>query len=140
MSQQSSLNPYLIFNGRCEEALEFYRAVFGSEILFCMRFEEGPEGAPENWKKKIMHACMEIHGVKLMASDTGPGMPLSAGNNFSMMLSFDSVPMMEERFHKLAEGGEVKMKLQDTFWGARFGMLTDRFGVHWMFSHQNRTN
>lgn len=133
------INPYLAFNDNCEEAFNFYKSVFGGEFAMVMRFKEMPaeyQGA-ESEGEKIMHMSLPIgQGTMLMGSDTPAGMgPVTNGNNFSITISVDSEAEAARLFKGLSAGGQVTMPLDKTFWGAYFGMLTDKFGVQWMVNY-----
>ena len=91
--------------------------------------------APADMKDKIMHATFKAGDLTIMVSDCMPGQPLVAGTNVSLSLNFNDIDGIEKTFAALSEGSTITMPLQDTFWGARFGMLTDKFGFHWMFNH-----
>src|SRR5690242_13557104 len=130
------LTPYIIFNGNCEEALNFYAKAMEGEVKHISRYSDMPGDAQMGMdKNKIMHSTFEAGAVKFMASD-GPG----GGNGGAVNLSlhFEDADKQQRVFNALAEGGTVKMPLQDTFWGARFGMLKDKFGIDWMFNHELR--
>jgi len=129
------LQPYLFFNGRCEEALEFYKSALGGEIDVLMRYSEAPEPqppgtVPENWENKIMHASFRIADNVVMASDGCETSPAFGG--FSLSLSVATPDEADRHFGALADGGKIDMPLGETFWSPRFGMVTDRFGVGWM--------
>ncbi|WP_282178235.1 VOC family protein [Vibrio nereis] len=125
------LTPYLFFAGRCEEALDFYSACFGGVVVTKQLFKDAPqviEGAEPNW---IMHAEFEAFGMKLMLSDGVVAKELK-GNNIALSLVLDSLDEQERLFDKLSVDGHVMMPIADTFWGARFGKVEDKFGVRWM--------
>jgi PhnB protein len=129
------LEPYLFFKGRCEEALEFYRSVFGAKQAFLMRYKESPEEPPmplpAGWEEKVMHASLQIGETVLMASDgCGPDAPDFKG--FSLSVELPDSETATRVFDALADDGEVQMPLGKTFFAPSFGMLTDRFGVGWM--------
>jgi PhnB protein len=128
-----SVQPYLFFNGRCEEAIEFYRKALDAEVMMLMRFKEAPDQTmvqPGN-AEKIMHASLRIGGAVVLASDgTGNGEQKFEG--FSLSLTVASVEEADRRFSALADGGQVRMPLDKTFFSPRFGMLADRFGVGWI--------
>ena len=134
-----NLNPYLNFNGTAEKAIKLYESALGAKTENVMRFGDakGMDVAPEQ-KNRVMHAALIIGGGAIMLSDTMPNMPPPAGNNVHVSLNCDDVAEMTEQFDALAVGGKVTMPLQDTFWGARFGMLTDAFGINWMFNCETR--
>lgn len=129
----NSVTPYLNFNGDAEAAFTFYVDAIGGKIDFLQRFGDAPEdmGADKN---KILHLTATINGSTLMASDCPPGVSVSFGNNLTLSLNMGSAAELDEKFAKLAEGGTITMPVQDTFWGARFGMLVDKFGISWMFN------
>lgn len=130
-----NVNAYLSFNGRCEEALDFYRTVLGAEILFLTRFKEGPPDhcaqLPPGAEEKVMHCSFKIGETLLMASDgMCQGTPAFEGITLSINLKDSTVAA--RIFNALAEGGHVDMPLTKTFFSPSFGMLHDRFGVSWM--------
>lgn len=132
------VQPYLLFDGRCEEAVEFYRRAVGAEVQMLMRYRESPDPPPPGMlppgaENKVMHASLRIGDSTVMASDDCcPGARPFAG--FSLTISVADAAEAKRRFDALADGGEVKMPLDKTFWSPCFGMLTDRFGVGWMIS------
>ena len=129
------INGYLTFDGNCREAMEFYKESLGAELeLTPFMDAQGKPVLSADGKERTMHARLTGGGGLLMASDTMPGMPLHVGDNFSLAIQNDSVEEQDKFFAALGEGGKVTMPLQDTFWGARFGMLTDKFGINWMFN------
>jgi PhnB protein len=130
------VQPYLFFDGRCEEALEYYRKTVGAQIEMLMRFKDSPEPpqpgacAPGS-ADKVMHASFRIGETMLMASDGRcQGKPSFQG--FSLSLTVPSEAEADKVFSALSEGGQVQMPLTKTFFAKRFGMLIDRFGVCWM--------
>ncbi|MDD4974566.1 MAG: VOC family protein [Bacteriovorax sp.] len=132
----SSIQPYLMFPGNCEEAIKFYCDVFGGEIKSSIKYKDGPMDVPEIWKEKIMHATFIIRGDQLMASDSFPGNEPVKGNNINLSVGFDTKSRPDEAFNKLAKGGRIMMPLENTFWGARYGQLVDHYGVSWMFTQE----
>jgi len=126
-----TLTPYIMFNGTCEEALNFYANALNGKITDLNRFGEAPESMGAD-AQKIMHANFEAGAVKFMASDGNEND--ATGNMVQLSLNFTDVAEEEKVFAALSDGAQVTMPLQDTFWGARFGMLTDKFGVRWMFN------
>jgi PhnB protein len=135
-----SVNPYLNFPGNTEEAFNFYKAAFGGEFAMLMRFKDSPEAAntsPED-QDKLMHIALPIgKGNVLMGTDTleSKGQKLRPGNNFHLSVSADSDAEAERLFTALSAGGKIMVPLSKQFWGAYFGMFTDKFGVQWMISH-----
>jgi len=135
----ASINPYLTFNGKCEEAFDFYKSVFGGEFAMKSRFGETPEqtcSAAE--ANKIMHVALPIgKDSLLMGSDQPDGYgPLNEGNNFNIAVSPDSQEQAMGIFQGLSAGGQVIMPMEKTFWGAYFGMLKDKYGIQWMVNYQ----
>jgi Uncharacterized protein conserved in bacteria len=126
---------YLSFDGNCKEAMTFYAKCMGAE-LFLHPYSAGPMDIPADAKDRIMHATLTKGAPILMASDTPPGMATKQGNNFSISVTCESLEEVERLFTAIGEKGIIKMPLQDTFWGAHFGMLTDRFGINWMFNFE----
>jgi PhnB protein len=129
-----NLNPYIMFSGNAEEALNFYKDALQGEILFSQRYGEAPMPCPDDYKEKIMHATLAFEGNHIMLSDSFPGNNVMAGTNVHLSLNFEDVEKSESVFHRLAQDGKVTMPLEETFWAARFGMLTDKFGINWMFN------
>jgi PhnB protein len=130
------VQPYLFFDGRCEEAIEFYRRTLGAEVLMLMRMKDSPEPpqpgtcAPGS-ENKVMHASLRIGDTTLMASDGRcQGKPSFQG--FSLSLPVATPADADRVFNALSEGGQVQMPLAKTFYSPRFGMVADRFGVSWM--------
>jgi len=134
------VQPYLFFGGRCEEALEFYRTAIGAKIERLVRFKESPEpqGLPDCFDDKIMHASVRIGKTTLMVSD-GQCEGDQNFDGFSLSITVPDVMQAENIFAALAENGLVVTPLEKTFWAPRFGMLQDRFGVSWMVSVQHKT-
>jgi PhnB protein len=132
------IEPYLFFEGRCEEALEFYKKALKAEVTMLMRYKDSPEPPPPGMippgsENKIMHASMRIGEATVMASDGScSGKPGFQGVALSMSLK--SEREADPIFNALAEGGQVQMPLGKTFWSPRFGMVTDRFGILWMIN------
>lgn len=131
------IQPYLMFGGRCEEALEFYRAALGAQVDMLMRFSESPDPTPPGmlppgFENKVMHASFRIAGNVLMASD---GCEVGAQfKGFSLSIAVATEAEADRYFSALSDGGQVQMPLTKTFWSPRFGMLTDRFGIAWMIN------
>jgi PhnB protein len=127
------LNPYLLFNGTCEEAFKFYEKCLGGKIEAMMTHAGTPAESqtPPEWLNKILHAKMSVDGQLLMGSDAPPGR-YREPHGFYVSLSMKNQADGERIFHALAEGGKVGMPFQKTFWAAGFGMVTDRFGIPWM--------
>ena len=133
-----AIRPYLFFNGRCEQAIEFYRKALGAEVQMVMRYKESPEPPPPGrlppgFENQIMHSSLRVGQATLMASD-GCSTEKPDFHGFSLALSVDSDAEAERVFTALTDGGNVEMPLTKTFWSPRFGMVTDRFGVGWMVS------
>ena len=139
------LNAYLHFDDNCREAFEFYRSVFGGDFAFIATFAEGPADMPtlpEHERGRIMHVSLPVGGGVLMGSDTCSafGPPPVPGNNFSISVSSDSRPETDRLFAALSDAGNVAMQPQEMFWGAYFGMCTDRFGVNWMLNNETQSH
>jgi len=130
------LNPYLIFSGNAEEVLNFYKDALGGDITMLSRYGDSPMPTDEDYKNKVMHSRLVFDGNLVMISDDMKGHPVSTGGNVQLSIEVESLDRINEVFEKMSEGGKVTLPLQDMFWGARFGMLQDKFGINWMFNHE----
>ncbi len=136
----ATVNVYLTFNGNCEEAFLFYQSVFGGEFPYMGRFNEMPPSEDcspmsEEDGNKIMHVTLPISNETcLMGSDTAGEWVASfkQGNNYAVSINASSKDEADKLFNGLSAGGQVTMPMNQTFWGAYFGMFTDKFGIHWM--------
>ena len=141
----TTLNIYLNFNGNAEEAFNFYKYVLGGEIVMIQRFKDTPEAGqtlPTD-ADKIMHISMSVgKNMMLMATDAleSKGHKLTVGNNFHISVSTESEDETRKIFDGLSKGGKVEVPLDKMFWGAYFGMCTDKFGVQWMVSYDAARN
>jgi PhnB protein len=127
-----SLMPYLNFNGNCAEAMEFYKSVLGGK-LDMQTFGDTPEmKTPKNEKNKVIHAILKTKSLEFMASDGDKKHPIKFGNSVHMSLMGNDEKALTKYFKALSKGGKIDMPLAKQFWGDKFGMLTDKFGVHWM--------
>ncbi|WP_113662724.1 VOC family protein [Pedobacter nanyangensis] len=141
------INPYLNFNGNTEEVFNFYKAVFGGDFPFLMRFNQEPpeandqegcmdQGIPEEEGNGIMHIALPIGKSMLMGTDVPSTMPqVTAGTNISLCVSVDSRADADRIFAALGAGGTVQMPMADMFWGDYYGMLTDKYQIQWMISY-----
>lgn len=127
------VEPYLFFEGRCDEAIEFYRNAIGAEVTALMRFKEHPEPAtcPEGSEEKVMHANLRIGNTSVMVSDGRCGGD-AAFHGFALTISLKDEAEAKRMFAALSDGGMVQMPLAKTFFSPCFGMVADRFGVSWM--------
>jgi PhnB protein len=134
------VEPYLFFNGRTEEAIEYYRRALGAEVTMLMRFRDSPEPpqagmVPPGAEDKVMHSSFSVGDTTIMASDGNcQGQPSFQG--FSLSITAANEAEAERKFAALAEGGTVQQPLIETFFSPRFGMVADRFGVPWMITVQ----
>ncbi len=129
-----TFTPYLNFDGRCEEAFQFYERVLGGKITFKITYGESPMPAdqtPPGWGSKLLHATLTLGDQVLQGADT-PSHRKPQG--FAIALSLSDPAEADRIFAAFAEGGEVGMPIQETFWARRFGMVTDRFGIPWMIN------
>lgn len=130
----TQLAPYLFLYGRCEEALEFYKSVFGGSYEL-MRVADSPVAheMPPDAGNRVMHASFTAKDIAFMAADGREVKPVDPdAGNISLSLGFDDGPRGERIFNALAAGGNVGMPIDKAFWGGRFGMVTDKFGTEWM--------
>jgi PhnB protein len=138
----AALNPYLHFSDNAEEAFNFYKSVFGGDFQMVMRFKDAPPEVrgPDQVANKIMHISLPIGKSSLLM---GSDMPehygkVNPGNNQNISITADSKEEADKLFNGLSAGGNVTMPISDAFWGSYFGMFTDKFGVSWMISFDNR--
>ena len=130
------VQPYLIFEGRCEEAIEFYKKALGAKVEILMRYKDAPEAPPPGMcapgsENKVMHATLKIGEATVMASD-GRMQEKPSFKGFSLSLDFQSEKDAQRTFGALSDGGQVTMPLGRTFFAKSFGMVADKFGVQWM--------
>jgi PhnB protein len=125
---------YLNFDGNAHEAMTFYKDCLGGDLFVQTFAESGP--GPNATLDRLMHARLTIGSAILMASDTMPGMPFVQGNNFAVNVACNTIEEIERYFAAFSRKGKVTMPLADQFWGARFGMIEDQFGVNWMFNYE----
>ena len=126
---------YLYFNGNCEEAINFYKDTLHGTIESTQRFGDAPGmEVSESHKNKILHSVLDLLGMHVMCSDCSEKNKVTFGDNFAIALDFTSDDTIREAFNGLSAGGKITMPLQDMFWGATFGMCTDKFGINWMFN------
>lgn len=128
------VKPYIAFEGDCEEAFDFYKGAMNAEVQGMMRYRDSPMAGQGN-DDKIMHAVLKIGDTIIMAADSmSDEHPMTVGNNISLAVGVDTPEDADAMFAKMSEGGTVTMPIQETFWATRFGMLTDKFGINWMFN------
>lgn len=138
----SFINPYLIFNGTCEEAFHFYKSVFGGDFNYMGRFKDMPqedgcdEPIAEEFGNRIMHVSLPIGKNILMGSDSNPAMgKVIVGKNVNISITTETKEEADRLFAGLSNGGNVTMPMQDAFWGDYFGMTEDKYGIEWMISY-----
>jgi PhnB protein len=132
------VHPYLLFNGTCRQAMEFYQKHLGGELQI-MNFDQMPGGQrPPQSENLVMHAALTQGPLMIMASDATPNHPITQGDYAFISLSVDSIPDAERLFKALSEKGEIRMPLEETFWAKRFGMLSDQFGIKWMINCEGK--
>jgi PhnB protein len=134
----SQINPYLNFNGNTEEVFNFYKSVFGGEFAMLMRFGDTPgcEDMPETEKNGIMHVALPVGSSVIMGTDVPKSMPqVTNGSSVSLSYHVDSREDADRVYGGLSAGGQATMPMADMFWGSYYGMLTDKFGIQWMISH-----
>jgi PhnB protein len=130
------LTPYIHFEGNAEEALNFYKDVFGGEVLVLSRYGDSPMPTDDDYKQKIIHSRLAFGNNLLMISDTFKGNKVYTNGNIQLSIEMPDADSVDVVFSKLAEGGKITMPLQVQFWGAKFGMLQDKFGVSWMLNYE----
>ena len=129
------LNPHLGFNGQCEAAFQFYEKCLGGKVVFQIAYGDSPaaKAVPPEWQRKVLHATFKLGEQRLTGADAPPG-SYEKPQGFSVTLNIGAAEEADRVFTALAEGGEVHMPIQETFWALRFGMLTDQFGTPWMIN------
>jgi PhnB protein len=130
------LTPYIHFQGNAEEAMNFYAKALGGVIISINRYGDSPMPCDEDYKHKVIHGRVQFDDNVIMISDTFKGNEVKTEGNIQLSIELTEEGQIDNVFKKMAEGGTVTMELQDTFWGARFGMLKDQFGVSWMFNYE----
>ncbi len=128
------IKPYISFPGNCEEAINFYKEKLGAEVLYMGRYGDSPMAgkAPDD---KIMHCTIKIGDSHIMACDSVfRDYPVTIGNNITLAIGTNDIAQADSMFDKMSDGGKIIMPMQKTFWAERFGMLTDKFGINWMFN------
>jgi PhnB protein len=132
-----AFQPYLNFDGNTREAMTFYHESLGGNLEM-QSFKDSQAPAPPGSEDRILHARLSMGSAVLMASDTMPDTQFTKGNNVWVNVDCDSIDEIERIFPLMGVGGRVLMPLADQFWGARFGMLVDKFGVNWMFNCETK--
>jgi len=137
------IQAYIIFNGNCRKALQFYEEVFNGKAQV-MLYKEAPPSpefsVPPEAADLVMHAEMSIAGSRVMFCDTLPGSPFTAGNNIYLTIMSSDVEEIRSIYERLKEGGKVDMELQETFWTRSFAMLTDKYGINWQLSYFDQSS
>lgn len=141
----TKVNAYITFNGNCEEAFCFYKSVFGSEFIYIGRYKDVPPTDRQTFRlvsdEKIMHVSLPIgkETILMGCDSTGAnGQGVILGNNISLSINIDNKEEAVRLFNELSVGGEIKMSMSQTFWGAYFGMFSDRFGINWMVNCESK--
>ena len=142
------INIYITFNGNCEEAFNFYRSAFGGDFQFIGRYKDVPPGEKEKFRpeseEKIMHVSLPISKETILMgcdnADAKAGGTTVVGDNISISIDTDNKEEANQLFAALSIGGKVKMQMEQTFWGAYFGALTDQFGINWLINCDAKEN
>ena len=137
-SPMAQINAYINFNGNAREAMSFYKECFGGELVM-QKIGESPMAAqlPGELVNKILHSSLKSEGIELMASDC-MGEKIIVGDNIWLNVTCSSDEEIEQYFTSLSKGGKITEPLHQTFWGATFGVLTDKFGIYWMFHYSKQ--
>jgi PhnB protein len=133
---QSQAIPYFTFGGNAREALDYYKDIFEGEIINLQTFGDADYPTPPEMNDRIMHAQLKKGNLLIMMSDSFSAHNLIVGNNISLALELQSEEEIQKLYDQLSEKGSVLMELQDTFWGAKFAKVKDRFGITWDLNHQ----
>lgn len=129
-----NLVPYLSFAGKCREAFNFYKECFKGEIVAIQTYAEVNMQVDEAYKQNVIHAEFKAEDIHLMGSDSRPGFVPNPGNNVTLNVNMSDEKEQDAIFNALADGGSITMPLERTFWGARYGQVTDRYGINWMLN------
>lgn len=133
------LHPYLHFNGEAQAAVDHYQQALGASVVNLLRYHQVPGmKVPVGEEQRVMHAELKIGAGLLMLSDAMPGTTMTVGDNTQVALAYDDLPELERAFVGLSEGGRVLFPIHDTFWGAKLGMVVDRFGMKWILTAEPR--
>lgn len=130
------LTPYIHFQGNAEEAMNFYSEALGGGIIAISRYGDSPMPSDEDYKDKVIHGRVQFGDNVIMISDTFKENAVNTDGNIQLSIELAQEGEIDDVFKKMSAGGTVTMELQNTFWGARFGMLKDKFGVSWMFNYE----
>lgn len=132
------IQPYIYFQGRCEEAIAFYCQTLGAEVLLKMHYKDAPADSaypvPSDMANKVMHATLAIGETHVLMADNVPSAESNSYSGFSLSITVNDIATAEKYFDALSQGGKVSMPFQKTFWTPGFGMLTDKFGIPWMIN------
>lgn len=127
------INPYIEFNGNCAEAMNFYKSVFGGELTI-KTYAETPEDIPDGQKDKVMHALLIFNDIEIMGYDIIHREKAVNGTSVALSLEYDNLEEAERVFNKLSEGSSGQLSFKYTFWGTKFGLFSDKFGIQWMIT------
>jgi PhnB protein len=130
------IEPYLSFNGNCQEAFEFYKDIFGGRIENIQIYADKKIDIPEHYRAKWQHAELQHKRFTLLGYDAAPDTPLTDGTNMQLGVDMDSAAEAESCFNKLAKGGQVHTPFQKTSWGSQYGRCTDKYGINWMINYK----
>lgn len=130
------LTPYIHLEGNAEEAMHFYAHALGGNIISINRYGDSPMPVDEDYKNKVIHGRVQFGDNVIMLSDTFKGKSIEGEGHIQLSIEVSEEGQIDDVFKRMAEGGTVTMELQNQFWGARFGMLKDKFGINWMFNYQ----
>ena len=133
--EKTTINPYLTFNGNCKEAMDFYKNALDGKLEI-IPFKDSPMEVPEDFKSKTMHATLTFGDAVIMASDNMPGQTSKQGDSMAISIAENHIESAEKFFNNLSDGAAIIISFEETFWGAKFGMLIDKFGFRWMVNCQ----
>lgn len=126
------IQAYLSFKGQCQEAFDFYKSIFGGEIINIQTYEDQKMDIPEHYRNKLQHAELKGNGFHIMGYDASPDTPITHGTNIQMSVDLDDKEKGEDFFKKISGKGKIQTEYQKTSWGAHCGRITDQFGINWM--------
>lgn len=126
------IQAYLSFSGQCQEAFDFYKSIFGGEIINRQTYEDQKMDIPEHYRNKLQHAELKGNGFHIMGYDASPDTPITDGTNIQMSVDLGDKEKGEDFFKKITRKGKIQTEYQKTSWGAYYGRVTDQFGINWM--------
>ena len=128
------IQAYLSFSGQCQQAFDYYKSIFGGEVVNRQTYENQEIDIPEHFRNKLQHAELKGNGFHIMGYDASPDTPITNGTNIQMSMDLGDKEKGKDIFKKLSDAGKIQTEFQETNWGAHYGRVTDQFGINWMIN------